>query len=152
MQSWKRDSCLWAESDIHRLKKKEVRITSTVTQCTDIVHGYGQNPSGNAIRKQFYFYFDSKNYFYFKYCCTLTKSLPSKTPAVRQVIVSLKNSNEMGQQSALLKWTSNPDPSTLRPSGWADKCCQSCPATALNKVKAIPERCNILTEQVCCNC
>lgn len=63
MQSWKRDSCLWAESDIHRLKKKEFRITSTVTQCTDIVHGYGQNPSGNAIRKQFYFYLDSKNYF-----------------------------------------------------------------------------------------
>lgn len=89
-----------------------------------IVYGYGQNLSGNAIRKQFYFYFDSKKIvpLCFKYCCTLT-SLPSKTPAVRQVTVSFKNDKAMGQQSALLKRNSHPNPSPLQ-APVADKCCR----------------------------
>lgn len=116
-----------------------------------IVYGYGQNLSGNAIRKQFYFYFDSKKIvpLCFKYCCTLT-SLPSKTPAVRQVTVSFKNGKAMGQQSALLKRNSHPDPSPLQ-APVADKCCPAVLSCYCCKVQANRERSNSLTHAVTVN-
>lgn len=84
-----------------------------------IVYGHGQNLSGNAIRKQFYFYFDSK-----KNCSSLFQILlHTNKPAIKDscceaghCIIQEWQSNGTAKCSAKKKLTPRPQP-IASPSG-----------------------------------